>query len=260
MSFVVNLPDLKVKQIKTPCLAHYAYIIHADKDVAFVDPLRDIKAYLDYLQEHHHAKTKYIFETHYHADFVSGFYDLHQHTHGQIVFGPDSKPTFQCKVAHHNEKLHLGNYFIRVLHTPGHTLESSCFVLEDASEKAICVFTGDTLFLGEVGRPDLAQASSITDKDLARMLFHSLKHLKKLPEACIVLPAHGAGSACGKNISPGDSCTIGKQLTSNKSFMEEDEKTFVEMATGHIPPPPAYFGLDVHLNKTGKVSPRFNIR
>lgn len=252
MALVINKPHIKVKQFKTGCLAQYTYLIECGKEVAFVDPLRDIKTYTDLVsQEHLHVK--WILETHYHADFVSGHFDLAKHTHGKIVFGPDSNPTFDCKVAKHNELLPLGDHHLRVLHTPGHTLESSCYVLEDPNNHPICVFTGDTLFLGEVGRPDLAQSGSINDKDLAKMLFKSLKLLKALPDDCIVFPAHGAGSACGKNISAGDYCVIGIQKQNNVPFRTEEEDKFVEIATSHIPAPPSYFSHDVALNKAGKI-------
>ena len=252
MSFAVDRPDLKVKQLKTGCLAHYAYVVESNGEMAVIDPLRDIKEYLDHAAERQ-GKVRYIMETHYHADFVSGYFDLSQNTGAQIVFGPDSHPTFECKVMADNETVPLGAYKIRCLHTPGHTLESSCFVLEEADGKPICIFTGDTLFLGDVGRPDLAQKGEITDKDLARMLYKSLKKLKALPDEVIVFPGHGAGSACGKNIQAGDFCIIGNQKKNNVVFREEDEAKFVEMTTTGLPLPPVYFGHNVSLNKVGTI-------
>ena len=194
-------------------------------------------------------------ESHYHADFVSGFLDLARKTNGTVVFGPNANPSFSCKVAADGERLPLGTCSIRVLHTPGHTLESSSFVLEDEDKKPLAVFTGDALFLGDVGRPDLAQkAGQITDKDLAKMLFKSLQKLKQLPDDCLILPGHGAGSACGKNISPGDVCDIGTQKIKNAAFAETREETFVNMITSGLPIPPSYFGLNVAMNKEAKVS------
>jgi glyoxylase-like metal-dependent hydrolase (beta-lactamase superfamily II) len=220
--------------------------------MAIIDPLRDIDEYSKIAAESN-AKIRWVILTHYHADFVSGFFDLAEQTKATIVFGPDANPTFDCKVASHGEVIPLGNHSLRVLHTPGHTFESSCFVLEDQSGKQMAVFSGDTLFLGDVGRPDLAQKGEITEKDLAKMLFQSLKSLKSLPDDCLILPAHGAGSACGKNISAGDFCTIGIQKKNNQAFKEEHEDAFVALVTTSIPPAPHYFALDVKLNKAGKV-------
>ena len=252
MTSVIKTSDLHVRQFKTGCLAQYAYVVESQGQMAVVDPLRDTAAYLDLLAASQ-AQLRWVLETHYHADFVSGHVDLASRTGAAIVFGPDSCPAFPCKVAAHDELLPLGNYQIRVLHTPGHTFESASFVLEAADGKALCVFTGDTLFLGDVGRPDLAQKGTFTDKDLAHLLFKSLRLLKKLPDDCIVLPAHGAGSACGKNIQAGDFCIMGNQKKSNAPFAEEDEEKFVILATENMPSPPSYFGLDVALNKSADV-------
>lgn len=253
MTSVIKKSNLIVKQFKTACLAQYAYIVESSREIALIDPIRDITAYVDYSKANN-ENVKWIMETHYHADFVSGFLDLARKTKGTVVFGPNSNPTFDCKVAADGERLPLGSCWLRVLHTPGHTLESSSFVLEDEAGTAIAVFTGDTLFLGDVGRPDLAQkAGQITDKDLAKMLFKSLQKIKKLPDECLVLPAHGAGSACGKNISPGDFCSIGNQKVKNAAFAETNEQAFVEMITSGLPIPPSYFGLNVSMNKDPKV-------
>ena len=252
MSFPIDTPELKVKQIKTGCLAQYAYMIESEGEIAIIDPLRDIRAYLDFAKERN-GKIKWILETHYHADFVSGYFDLSQSSGGEVVFGPNSNPTFPCKVMKHNEAINVGKHKIRCLHTPGHTLESSCYLLEDSSSHPICIFSGDTLFLGDVGRPDLAQKGELTTKDLARYLFNSLKLLKKLPDHVIVFPGHGAGSACGKNISAGDYCIIGNQKKNNKIFAEENEEEFIKVTTSNLPLPPVYFAHDVEMNKAGEI-------
>jgi len=252
MTLVFDTPAFKVLQYKTGCLAQYAYIIDSNKEIVVIDPLRDGQTYLDYAAQNG-GTIKYIFETHYHADFVSGHVDLMKNTKATVVFGPDSQPDFPAHVAKDGEEITVGNVKIRILHTPGHTLESSCYVLLHEG-KELAVFTGDTLFLGDVGRPDLAQKGlSLTDKDLATMLFHSLKKLKALPEECTVLPGHGAGSACGKKISAGDKCDIGRQAKNNLAFSLTDEKTFVELATADLPAPPSYFALNVALNKSAEV-------
>lgn len=251
MTDIIKTADLLVRQIETGCLSHFAYLIHSNGHTAFVDVLRDVGDYLKFAEEFP-GTVKYILETHYHADFVSGFYELAEKTGATIVFGPNANPTFKALEAKHDQLLELGNYHIRVLHTPGHTFESSCFVIEKAQEQ-IAVITGDTLFLGEVGRPDLAQKGDITEKDLAHMLFNSLKHLKALPDSCLVLPGHGAGSACGKSIEAGKFCDIGKQKVKNQPFHETDEAKFVEMVTTGLPPAPSYFFMDVGLNKKGEL-------
>lgn len=252
MTLVFDTPAFKVLQYKTGCLAQYAYIVESNKEIVVIDPLRDGQTYLDYATQTG-GTIKYIFETHYHADFVSGHVDLMRHTKATVVFGPDSQPNFPAHVAKDGEEITIGHIKIRILHTPGHTLESSCYVLLHEG-KEVVVFTGDTLFLGDVGRPDLAQKGlTLTDKDLARMLFHSLKKLKALPEECTVLPGHGAGSACGKKISAGDKCDIGRQAKNNVPFSLTDEQSFIELATTDIPAPPAYFALNVALNKSADV-------
>lgn len=253
MTLVFDTPEYKVLQYKTGCLAQYAYIIESNHEIAVIDPLRDGNTYTDYATQNG-GKIKYIFETHYHADFVSGHVDLMKHTNATVVFGPDSQPNFPAHVGKDGEEIAVGHVKIRVLHTPGHTLESSCYVLVHEGQE-IAVFSGDTLFLGDVGRPDLAQKGlSLTDKDLARMLFHSLKKLKALPELCTVLPGHGAGSACGKKISAGDKCDIGRQAKNNLAFSLTDEQAFVDLATTDLPAPPSYFALNVALNKSPDVS------
>ena len=250
---IIERPDLKVLQIKTACLSHFAYIIVCGQEVAVLDPLRDSKEYLDIVAAQQ-GKLKYIIETHYHADFVSGFLELAEKSGAEVVFGPLSDPVFKAKVMKDQECIDLGNYQIKCLHTPGHTMESSCYVLEKAGE-ALCVFTGDTLFLGDVGRPDLAQKGEITEKHLAKFLFHSLKKLKSLKPEVLVLPSHGAGSACGKAISQGNLCDIGTQLKNNVPFREADEAAFIEITTSNLPTPPSYFAENVRLNKHSDVGP-----
>ena len=246
---IISSPDLKVIQYKTACLAQFAYIIESKGEIAVIDPKRDIDEYLSHAKDSQ-SQIKHILMTHYHADFVSGQIELAKQTSATIVYGPDSAPEFEAKVAKENEKIQVGDYFVRVMHTPGHTFESSCYLLEDANEKPLCVFTGDTLFLGDVGRPDLAQKGNFTTKDLAALLFNSLKKLKKLPDGVIVLPGHGAGSACGKNISSGTSCVIENQKADNYAMKIENEQEFVEAVTNGIEDPPQYFMHNVALNKT----------
>ena len=246
---IISIPDLKVIQYKTECLAHFAYIVESKGNAIVIDPKRDIAEYINQAKKSN-SKITHILMTHYHADFVSGQIELAQQTNALITYGPDSSPSFDSKVANDNEKISIGSYFIRVLHTPGHTFESSCFLLEDSNEKPLCVFTGDTLFLGDVGRPDLAQKGDITSEDLAAMLFNSLKKLKKLPDGVIVLPGHGAGSACGKNISLGTSCVIENQKATNYALKIENEDEFVKAVTDGIEDPPGYFAHNVALNKT----------
>jgi len=249
---VIKTEDVEVRQIKTGCLAQYCYVIESQGELAIIDPLRDISAYLTIIEESK-SKLKWAILTHFHADFVAGHVQLSKQTGSTIVFGPDSKPEFDCKIVKNEERLPIGNHYLRALHTPGHTFESTSYILETPTGKQLCVFTGDTLFLGDVGRPDLAQKGEFTEKDLARLMFKSLKLLKQLPDDCVVLPAHGAGSACGKNIQPGNHCTIGNQKKTNPTFAEEDEEKFVEKATSNLPAPPNYFGLDVALNKSANL-------
>lgn len=242
-----------VEQISTGCLAQFCYYIECDKNAIIIDPMRDLKTYLD-LIESRGSKLKYIIETHFHADFLSGHYDLSQTTGAEIVFGSGAKADFAFKeVADGSEITISDNAKIEVIHTPGHTLESSCFVLAvkyQETWKSVAVFTGDTMFLGDTGRPDLATSSNITSKDLAGMLFDSIQILKKLNDDLLVFPGHGAGSACGKNIQAGTFCTIGGQKKSNFALNENLKKEeFIEIATAEIPTPPEYFFIDALMNR-----------
>ena len=241
-----------IEQIYTNCLAQGAYYIESDGEAAIIDPLREPQPYIERAQKNG-AQIKFIFETHIHADFVSGHVDLAKKTGATIVFGPNAKTTFNCYNASDNEEFKIGNIIIKVLHTPGHTLESVTYLLIDENGKNHAVFTGDTLFLGDVGRPDLAIKSDLTEKDLAGMLFESLRSkIMTLNDDVIVYPAHGAGSACGKNLSKATVGTIGEQKQSNYALRSEMSKEeFVKEVLEGISPPPQYFAKNALLNKTG---------
>ena len=243
---------MKIEQIYTSCLAQGAYYIESNGEVAIIDPLRETQQYVDKATANN-AKIKFIFETHIHADFVSGHIDLAKKTGATIVFGPNAKTAFNCYNASDNEEFKIGNITIKVLHTPGHTLESVTYLLIDETGKNHAVFTGDTLFLGDVGRPDLAVKSNLTEKDLAGMLYQSLRtKIMTLDDSVIVYPAHGAGSACGKNLSKETVGTIGGQKNTNyalRSNMTKDE--FVKEVLDGISPPPQYFAKNAKMNQNG---------
>ena len=241
-----------IEQIYTGCLAQGAYYIESNGDVAIVDPLREVQDYID-KAEKNNAKIKYIFETHFHADFVSGHVTLAEKTGAKIVYGPSAKTNFDAIIAEDNQVFKVGDITITVLHTPGHTMESSCFLLKDKNGRDHALFSGDTLFLGDVGRPDLAQKGDITEKDLAGFLFDSLRNkVMTLANDVIVYPAHGAGSACGKNLSKETVGTIGEQKKTNYALRADMTKEeFVDEVTDGLLPPPAYFPLNVKLNKEG---------
>ncbi len=244
---------MNIEQIYTKCLAQGAYYIESNGEAAVIDPLRETAPYIDRLQADG-AKIKYIFETHFHADFVSGHVDLAKTTGASIVFGPEANPNFNFHSAKDQEVFSIGDLQIKVLHTPGHTMESCCFLMSDKKGKDIAVFTGDTLFIGDVGRPDLAQkAADMTQEDLAGKLYESLRNkVMTLGDDVIVYPAHGAGSACGKNMSSETSCTIGKQKRTNYALRADMTKAeFVKELTAGLMPPPQYFGMNVHMNKSG---------
>lgn len=239
-----------IQQLYTSCLAQAAYYIESNGEAAIIDPLRDYEAYVAMANERD-AKIKYIFETHFHADFVSGHIDLANKTGAKIVYGPTTQTTYPVHVATDGEVLKLGNINIKVLHTPGHTPESSCFLLQDENGNDHCVFTGDTLFVGDVGRPDLLDGV-MTKEELAGMMYDSL-HNKLLPLAneVIVYPAHGAGSACGKNIGKETFSTIGEQRANNYALQPMTKAQFIAAVTDGIQPAPAYFFKDAKLNKQG---------
>lgn len=243
---------MKIDQIYTSCLAQGAYYIESNGEVAIIDPLRETQQYVDKATADN-AKIKFIFETHIHADFVSGHLDLAKKTGATIVFGPNANTIFNCYNASDNEEFKIGNITIKVLHTPGHTLESVTYLLIDESGKNHAVFTGDTLFLGDVGRPDLAIKSDLTEKDLAGMLFQSLRSkIMTLEDDVIVYPAHGAGSACGKNLSKETIGTIGDQKNTNYALRYDmTKKEFVSEVLDGISPPPQYFSKNAKLNQSG---------
>ena len=243
---------MKVEQIYTGCLAQGAYYITSNGEAAIIDPLREVQPYLD-RAERDGVKIKYIFETHFHADFVSGHLDLSKKTGAPIVFGPTAKPEFDAIIAEDNEVFDLGAIKIKVLHTPGHTMESSCYLLIDENGKDHSLFSGDTLFLGDVGRPDLAQkAASMTQEELAGMLYESLNSkIMPLADDVIVYPAHGAGSACGKNMMKETVDTLGHQKEMNYALNQPDKEAFIAAVTDGLLPPPAYFPMNVAMNKKG---------
>jgi hydroxyacylglutathione hydrolase len=247
----VRVTEMKIEQIYTGCLAQGAYYIESAGEVAIIDPLREVNSYIEKAKRNN-ATIKYIFETHFHADFVSGHVELSQKTNAPIVYGPKANPTFEALIATDNQEFTLGNVTIKVLHTPGHTMESSCYLLLDENQKQVALFSGDTLFIGDVGRPDLAQNGSLTMADLAGHLYDSL-HQKIMPLAddMIVYPAHGAGSACGKNMSKERSDTLGNQKVVNYALQPQTKEQFIEAVTDGLTPPPFYFPKNVMLNKTG---------
>lgn len=245
---------MKVEQIYTGCLAHAAYYIESNGEVAIIDPLREVQPYIDRAKKDD-AKIKYIFETHFHADFVSGHIDLAKKTGGKIVFGPTAKPGYDVIVAEDNQIFEVGDYKIKVIHTPGHTMESTTYLLIDENGKEHGIVTGDTLFIGDVGRPDLAQhiVSDLTEEKLAGYLYDSLREkIMPLSDDLIVYPNHGAGSACGKNMSSETTDTLGHQKQVNyalRADMTKDE--FIkELLTG-LSAPPAYFPQNVLMNING---------
>lgn len=242
---------MKVEQIYTGCLAQGAYYIESEGEAVVIDPLREVTTYLK-KAEKNGAKIKYVFETHFHADFVSGHLDLAAKTGAKIVYGPNAITDFDAIIATDGQEFKVGKITFRVLHTPGHTMESSCFLLLDETGKEKYIFTGDTLFIGDVGRPDLAQKGKLTAKDLAGFLYNSLKtKIKTLPDSVIVYPAHGAGSACGKNMSKETFDTIGHQKQVNYALLAKSKKAFIEAVTEGLKTPPAYFPLNVMMNKKG---------
>ncbi|GJN63278.1 MBL fold metallo-hydrolase [Elizabethkingia anophelis] len=243
---------MKVEQIYTGCLAQGAYYIVSQGESVIIDPLREVRPYLDKLQQDN-AKLKYILETHFHADFVSGHVDLSDKTGASIVYGPTAKPEFEAIIAKDEEIFEIGDIKIKVLHTPGHTMESSCYLLIDEKGKETALFSGDTLFLGDVGRPDLAQkGKDLTQEDLAGMLYDSLMNkIIPLSDEITVYPAHGAGSACGKNMQKETVDTLGNQKKTNYALNQPDKASFIKEVTEGLTPPPGYFAMNVAMNKKG---------
>lgn len=240
-----------IEQLYTGCLAEAAYYIESNGEAAIIDPLRETTPYIE-LAVKRNAKIKYVFETHFHADFVSGHIDLARKTGASIVYGPSAETEFDSIVAKDEDVFTIGNIKLKVLHTPGHTMESSCFLLIDEAGKNNAVFTGDTLFVGDVGRPDLAVKSNLTREDLAGFLYESLNSkIKVLEDDVIVYPAHGAGSACGKNIGKETFSTIGVQKKMNYALQSMTKKEFVDAVLDGLSDPPKYFFVDAMLNKKG---------
>ncbi len=244
---------MKIEQIYTGCLAQGAYYIESEGEAVVIDPLREVGSYI-LKAEKDNARIKYIFETHFHADFVSGHIDLSKKTGAPIVYGPNADPTFPAHIAHDGEVFKVGKLTFTVLHTPGHTMESICYLLKDVEGKDIALFSGDTLFIGDVGRPDLAQkAADMTTESLAGLLYHSLREkIMPLADDIIVYPAHGAGSACGKNMSKETTDTLGNQKKVNYALAPGlTEKNFVKQLTEGLAAPPSYFPINVMMNKEG---------
>lgn len=242
---------MKIEQIYTGCLAEAAYYIESKGEAAIIDPLREVTSYLK-KAEHNGATIKYIFETHFHADFVSGHVELSEKSGASIVYGPTAKTNFKAHIAKDGEQFRIGDLTITTLHTPGHTPESTTYLLTDEKGKQHCIFTGDTLFIGDVGRPDLAQKGELTMEDMASALYDSLhSKILTLPDDIIVYPAHGAGSACGKNMSNETFDTLGHQKEVNYALKASSKEQFIKEVTDGILPPPQYFAKNAALNKNG---------
>ncbi len=243
---------MKVEQIYTGCLAQAAYYIESNGEAAIIDPLRETEPYIE-KAESEKAKIKYVFQTHFHADFVSGHIDLAKATGAPIVFGPNANPSYEAIIAKDGQEFKIGTATIKVLHTPGHTMESTTYLLLDEQGKEHAIFSGDTLFLGDVGRPDLAVKSDLTEEQLAEHLFDSLRNkIMTLPDEVIVYPGHGAGSACGKNMRKETVGTIGEEKASNYALRADMSKEeFVKEVTEGLTTPPAYFPKNVLMNKQG---------
>jgi glyoxylase-like metal-dependent hydrolase (beta-lactamase superfamily II)/rhodanese-related sulfurtransferase len=241
---------MQVKQLYTNCLSEAAYFISSEGEAAVIDPLRDVDSYIK-MAEEQGVKIKYIFETHFHADFVSGHVDLSQKTGAPIVYGPHTKAGFPIHEAKDNEIFQIGKVQLKAIHTPGHTLESTSYLLYDEQQQPYCIFTGDTLFVGDVGRPDLF-SGNMTKEELAAMMYDTLQSkIKTLPGHLIVYPAHGPGSSCGKNLGPDTFSTIGAQKQTNYALQDMSKEDFVKSVTEGLSAPPAYFPINAKINKEG---------
>jgi hydroxyacylglutathione hydrolase len=242
---------MKIQQIYTGCLAEAAYYIESNGEAAIIDPLREVDSYIKSAAKDN-ARIKYIFETHFHADFVSGHIDLAEKSGAEIVYGPTANTSFKSHIASDGEEFKIGELTIKAIHTPGHTPESTTYLLSDKDGKAHCIFTGDTLFIGDVGRPDLAQQGDLTMEDMAATLYDSLHNkILTLPDDVLVYPAHGAGSACGKHMSKETFDTLGHQKEVNYALKASSKAQFVKEVTDGILPPPQYFAKNAALNKNG---------
>lgn len=245
-----NIFTMIIEQLYTNCLAEAAYYIESDGEVAIIDPLRETAPYVTKANDNN-AKIKYVFETHFHADFVSGHIDLAKETGAKIIYGPKADTSYEVYNASDGEKFSLGKLTIEALHTPGHTPESTCYLLYDESGKPHAIFTGDTLFVGDVGRPDLLDGV-MTKEELAGMMYDSLNNkIKPLADDIIMYPAHGPGSSCGKNIGKETHSTIGEQKKTNYALQEMSKDEFIEKVTDGMLPPPKYFFEDAKINKLG---------
>jgi hydroxyacylglutathione hydrolase len=239
-----------IQQLYTGCLSEAAYYIESEGEAAIIDPLRDIEEYL-VLAKERNASIKYIFETHFHADFVSGHLDLAQASGAPIVYGPETETAFPIYRAKDGEVFRLGSLTIEVLHTPGHTIESSCYLLREPNGNPYAIFTGDTLFVGDVGRPDLS-SGNLSREELAAMLFDSLqKKIAPLPDATIIYPAHGAGSSCGKNLGPDTFSTLGEERKTNYALRAASKEEFIKVVTEGLTTAPQYFAVNARINKEG---------
>src|SRR5690606_31806219 len=245
---------MKIEQIYTGCLAQGAYYIESEGEAAVIDPLREVEPYIR-RAEQNNAKIRWVFETHFHADFVSGHLDLAKKTGATIVYGPNAAPAFEAHIAKDGEQFKIGKIVLEALHTPGHTMESTCYLLKDEAGQPVALFSGDTLFIGDVGRPDLAQkvSADLTQDKLAGHLYDSLRNkIMPLPDDIIVYPAHGAGSACGKNMSRETTDTLGNQKRVNYALRPDmTREEFIKEVTTGLTAPPAYFPLNVMLNIKG---------
>ena len=246
---------MKIEQLYTKCLAEAAYYIESNGEAAIIDPLRESAPYME-MAKNDGATIKYIFETHFHADFVSGHVDLAKKTGASIIYGPTANPGYDAIIAEDNQEFKIGNLTIRVMHTPGHTQESSSYLLIDEDGKEHSLFTGDTLFLGDVGRPDLAVKTELSREDLAGMLFDSLRNrIMPLPDDLIIYPGHGAGSSCGKSMSSETIGTLGEQKQTNYALREDMTKAeFVKELTEGILPAPQYFAKNAVMNQKGYIA------
>ena len=239
-----------IKQLYTGCLSEAAYYIESEGEVAIIDPLRDTDEYIQLAKERN-AGIKYIFETHFHADFVSGHIDLSKQTGAPIIYGPDAKTGYTVYNSKDNEVFKLGKVSIQVLHTPGHTLESSCYLLRDENEKPYAVFTGDTLFVGDVGRPDLS-SGNLSSVELAGIMYDTIQNkILTLPDDVLVYPAHGAGSSCGKNMGPETYSTIGEQKKTNYALQPQSKEEFIKAVTDGLAVAPKYFAINAQINMHG---------
>lgn len=241
---------MHVQQLYTGCLSEAAYYVEHKGEAVIIDPIRDIDGYLALLQERK-ATLKYIFETHFHADFVSGHLELSRRTGAPIIYGPETETSYPVTVAADGQEFRIGDLKLRVLHTPGHTLESTCYLLFDEKGEPYCIFTGDTLFVGDVGRPDLS-SGNLSSEELAALLFDSLQQkIRPLADHIIVYPAHGPGSSCGKNIGPNTYSTIGEEKKNNYALRAETREEFIKAVTTGLGAPPSYFMLNARINQQG---------